>query len=207
MGLRSRFAVEAEEHRIFDDLSPPVDSSLEYRRAAVLILLYPREHEDYIVFQRRTDTVRDHKGQISLPGGAMDETDPDPAFTALRETHEEIGVDPSQIELIGSLRDVYARVSSYVITPLVGRLKPEAAPGGIDFRPNPEEVAELIEVPLRALRDASIYHTEQRTHNGVTYNIHFYTYGPYVIWGVTGRIIREFLDTFPFEDGAAATRS
>jgi 8-oxo-dGTP pyrophosphatase MutT (NUDIX family) len=102
--------------RIIDDLRPPVDEEIEWRRAAVLLLLYPRGDEVYMVFTRRTDTVEHHKGQISLPGGAQDPTDPDPTSTALREAHEELGIDPSQVEVLGTLRDVYARVSSFVIT-------------------------------------------------------------------------------------------
>jgi len=84
-------------------------------------------------------------------------------------------------------------VSGFVITPVVARLKPEAAEREVIFSPSPDEVAELIEVPLDALRDDVVHRTELRTVNGVTHNIHYYTYGPYVIWGATGRIIYEFL--------------
>ena len=182
-----------EEPQPIDELVPPVDPGVNYRRAAVLLLLYPHRGEDYLVFTRRTDTVEHHKGQISLPGGAQDPTDPDIGYTALREAQEEIGVDPAAVEVIGVMRDVYARVSSFVITPVVARLKPEAAEVGLIFHPNPDEVAEIIEVPLSALMDDTIHRTELRTHNGVTYRIHFYTYGPYEIWGATGRIITEFV--------------
>lgn len=187
-------------NRVFDDLRPPVESGIEYRRAAVLILLYPRDGENYVVFTRRTDNVEHHKGQISLPGGAADPADPDPSFTALRETHEELGVQPELVEVVAVLRDVYARVSSFVITPVVARLKPEVPREGLVFRPSHDEVAEIIEVPLRALRDEAIHRMEARTANGVIYNIHYYNYGPYEIWGVTGRIIYEFLGTFQFPD-------
>lgn len=187
-------------NRVFDDLRPPVELGIEYRRAAVLILLYPRDGENYVVFTRRTDNVEHHKGQISLPGGATDPADPDPSFTALRETHEELGVHPELVDVVAVLRDVYARVSSFVITPVVARLKPEAAREGLVFRPSHDEVAEIIEVPLRALRDEAIHRMEARTANGVIYNIHYYNYGPYEIWGVTGRIIYEFLGTFQFPD-------
>ena len=166
-----------------------------FRRAAVLLLIYSRSGEDYVVFTRRTDTVEHHKGQISLPGGAQDPDDPDPIATALRETQEELGIDAANVEVVGRLRDFYARVSNFVITPVIGRLKvgEMERTDRIVFRPNPHEVAEVIEVPLSALRDEAIHRTEQRIVDGVTYHIHYYTYGPYEIWGATGRIINEFL--------------
>lgn len=184
--------------RYFDDLRPPAEPEIIYRRAAVLILLYPRGGEDYIVFTRRTDTVGHHKGQISLPGGAHDPGDADAAYTALRETREELGINPADVEVLTTLSDVYARVSSFVITPVVGRLKAEAAHAHPLFRPNAQEVAEVIEVPLSALLDSALHRTEERAAGGVVYNIHYYTYGPYEIWGATGRIMFEFLSNFQF---------
>ncbi len=179
---------------IFDDLRGPVAPDAEYRLASVLILIYPRAGDDYVVFMRRTDTVEHHKGQISLPGGGRDATDPDSIYTALRETQEELGVDPASVEVIGVLPDIYARVSRFLITPVVARLKPDNT--DLVFRPAPDEVAEVIEVPLRVFYDEAAHHTEQRTHENVTYNIHFYNYGPYEVWGVTGRIMYAFCDKF-----------
>lgn len=176
---------------IFDDLRGPLDPAEAYRLAAVLILIYPRAGEDYVVFMRRTDTVEHHKGQISLPGGGRDATDPDAVHTALRETQEELGIDPSFVEVIGTMPDVYARVSSFMITPVIARLRPEAAEHLV-FRPAPEEVAEVIEVPLRLFYDAQAHRVEARTHNDVVYTIHFYSYGSYEVWGVTARIMHEF---------------
>src|SRR4051812_47650322 len=150
------YTVNADEAR---DIRPEPWNGGEYRKAAVLILFYPRGGEDYVVFTRRTDTVEHHKGQISLPGGSQDATDPDMVYTALRETQEELGVEPEHIEVIASLRDVYVPVSGFVITPVVARLKKDILRGEIIFRPNEDEVAELIEVPLDALRDDAIHRT------------------------------------------------
>jgi 8-oxo-dGTP pyrophosphatase MutT (NUDIX family) len=177
----------------YDELNPPAEPGVVWRRSAVLILLYPRAGEDYIVLMKRTENVAHHKGQISFPGGAQEPEDVDLVATALREANEELGIDPQMVQVLNILPDFYARVSSFIITPVVGRLKPEADADQLVFRPNPDEVAEIIEVPLRVLRDPSIHHTEQRTHNDITYNIHFYDYGQYEIWGATGRIIQEFL--------------
>src|SRR5437764_1012403 len=77
-----------------NDMRPWPGSGTDYRKASVLILLYPRSGEDYVIFTRRTDTVEHHKGQISLPGGSQDPADLDAVYTALRETQEELGVDP-----------------------------------------------------------------------------------------------------------------
>src|SRR4051812_11663151 len=183
------YTVNADEAR---DIRPEPWNGGEYREAAVLILLYPRGGEDYVVFTRRTDSVEHHKGQISLPGGSKDPDDPDIVFTALRETDEELGLDPGALQVIATLQDVYVPVSSFVITPVVARLRAEAAQAGIVFRPNVGEVAEVIEVPLSALRDDAVHRSELRTFNGITHHIHYYTYGPYEIWGATGRIIFEF---------------
>jgi 8-oxo-dGTP pyrophosphatase MutT (NUDIX family) len=179
----------------YDELNPLDEPGAHWRRSAVLILIYPKAGEDYIVFMRRTETVAHHKGQISLPGGAYEPTDPDLVYTALREANEELGIDPDRIEVLSIMPDVYARVSFFVITPVIARLKPPAPghPAALTFRPSPDEVAEVIEVPLSALRDPSSHRTELRTRDNITYNIHLFTYGPYEIWGATGRIIHEFL--------------
>lgn len=187
---------EVVEARVYDDLRPPAEPGVEYRRAGVLILLYPRGGEEHIVFMRRTETVEHHKGQISLPGGGEDPDDESIEGTALREAWEELGIDPRMVEIMGAMPDVYARVSSFVITPVVGRLYPEASLDGLAFKPAPDEVAEVIEVPLSVLRDEKNHRVEQRAYQGVIYNVHYYTYGPYEIWGATGRIMYEFLKTF-----------
>lgn len=176
----------------YDELNPLDEPGVVWRRSAVLILIYPKAGEDYLVFMRRTDTVPHHKGQISFPGGSKDATDPDIIHTALREAQEELGIDPERVEVLSVMPDVYARVSFFVITPVIARLKPEVA-GELVFKPNAGEVAEVIEVPLSALRNPSLHRTELRTRDNITYQLHFYTYGPYEIWGATGRIIREFL--------------
>src|SRR5438067_5655918 len=116
-----------------NDMRPWPRPDMEYRKASVLILLYPRGGEDYVIFTRRTDTVEHHKGQISLPGGAQDPTDPDPIYTALRETQEELGVHPELVEVVGTLRDMYVRVSGFVVTPVVARLKADDVPDQIIF--------------------------------------------------------------------------
>ena len=178
---------------MIDDLRPPVEEGFVYRPASVLLLVYPRAGEDHVVFIRRPETMEHHKGQISLPGGAQDPTDPDPIYTALREAQEEIGIDPDRVQVVGTMPPVYARVSAFVITPVIATLKPGQSDTDLQFFPNHYEVDEVIEVPLRVLSDPANHRIEQRTWGGFTYNIHFFNCGPYEIWGATGRIIFEFL--------------
>ncbi len=160
------------------------------RIAAVLMLMFEEDGEDRVIFTRRTEEVKSHKGQISLPGGHWEASDSSLVETALRETQEELGIPPQGIQLEGELPDVFTVVSNFIIKPFVGRLakRPE-------YRPDPIEVAEIIEVPLVALRNPDIYWSEERQGPDGPREVHFFKYGEHVIWGATARILREFLDS------------
>jgi 8-oxo-dGTP pyrophosphatase MutT (NUDIX family) len=157
-----------------------------WRRAAVLFLLYEREAGLYTVFMRRTPTVATHQGQIALPGGAHEPTDASLQQTALRETYEELGIPPEAVVILAELEPEYVAVSGFLVTPVIGRLV-----GPATFRPDPREVAEVIEVPVAALRDPACVREEERG----TYirRSPVYQYGPYEIWGATARILRRIL--------------
>jgi 8-oxo-dGTP pyrophosphatase MutT (NUDIX family) len=158
-------------------------------RAGVLIPLIPSPEGTDLLLTRRTETVLTHKGQISFPGGQAEEGDQAMVQTALRETYEEIGLDPSRVEVIGELDDVFTAVSGFVITPFVGVVS-----GGVaDLRPAPHEVKDLLVVPVDRLMDPAVHTTETRTAEGYQYKIHFYTVGGDVIWGATGRIVYQLL--------------
>ena len=158
------------------------------RLAAVLILAYPRDGRPHIVFTQRTETVADHRGQISLPGGSWELTDPDLAFTALRETFEELGVPPREVEVVGRLDDELVVVSNFLVAPYIGLLAHEPV-----FIPCRDEVAQVIEVPLDMLRDPSIYREEERPDHPRLKLMQFYRYKEYEIWGATARILHKFL--------------
>jgi 8-oxo-dGTP pyrophosphatase MutT (NUDIX family) len=159
------------------------------RRAAVLMLLYERSEGIHIVFQKRTETVDDHKGQVSLPGGSMDPEDDSLASTALRETFEEIGVQPVDVELLGQL-DELRTSTNYRITPFVGWLKRYP----YEWRFSEHEVAYLMEVPLHYLMDPQTMIPDRRIMNGKTYAFPSYQFGDDLIWGATARMVANFLD-------------
>jgi len=166
-----------------------IDAGPPLLRAGVLIPLLWRGQGVELLFTRRTDTVLTHKGQISFPGGQREDADTETVETALRESYEEIGLEPSRVTVLGELDDVFTAVSSFVITPVVGLVE-----GDIDeLRPAPDEVRSLLIVAVDRLLDAQVHTTETRTVGEQQYRIHYYTVGDDVIWGATGRIVYQFL--------------
>ncbi len=166
-----------------------IDTAPPLIRAGVLIPLVRRGNEIELLFTRRTDTVLTHKGQISFPGGQREDSDVETVETALRESYEEIGLEPSRVTVLGELDDVFTAVSSFVITPVIGLVE-----GGIDnLRLAPDEVKSLLLVPVTQLLDSDIHTTETRSVGEQQYRIHYYTIGDDIIWGATGRIVYQFL--------------
>ena len=180
------------EHRV----RRTIDTAPPLIRAGVLIPLVSRGHDIEVLFTRRTDTVLTHKGQISFPGGQREDADVETVETALRESYEEIGLEPSRVTVLGELDDVFTAVSSFVITPVVGLVD-----GGVDnLVLAPDEVKSLLVVPVAQLLDPQVHTTETRNVGEQQYRIHYYTVGDDVIWGATGRIVYQFLKAW--EDAA-----
>jgi 8-oxo-dGTP pyrophosphatase MutT (NUDIX family) len=159
------------------------------RRAAVLALLEHDAGEDRVILTKRTDTVEHHKGQISFPGGGVHDADPDLAFTALRETWEEIGVEPEEIEIIGRLDDMVT-TSNFLVTPFVGVLKKTP----YEFIPSELEVAEVLEPPLAHLLDDASLIMETRELRGQVLLLPVYVWEGHRIWGATARMLQELLE-------------
>ncbi len=159
--------------------------------SAVLVPIYYKQEEYYILFTKRTEIVKDHKGQISFPGGAYEEQDGALANTALRECTEEIGLAAEVIELLGELDDIATTTSSYIISPFVA-----AIPWPYPFKVDPIEVEEIIEVPISALLDKDCLRQGTDTLDGQVITTYFYDYQEKVIWGATARILNQFLDIF-----------
>lgn len=179
----------------------PVEAALRLagrkpRHAAVLAPLYARDGQPHLIFTRRAADLSTHSGEISFPGGSRDSADSSLAHTALRETHEELGIPQRAITLLGALPATYTVVSNFLVTPYVGWLG-EGLP---DLRPQASEVAEVIEASLSALDDPAIYHQELWTRDGQTHAVHFFDLSPYRIWGLTGRILRDLLDLLDLLD-------
>jgi len=157
--------------------------------AAVLLPLYHKEGKYHILFTKRTEKVEYHKGQISFPGGACDPEDRSLADTALRETFEEIGVHPEDVEILGELDDTGTVTSNFLITPFVALI-----PYPYEFAVSSDEIDELIEVPIPALLDKGCYYEESHVHQGRSHRGCSYRYKDEVIWGATARILKQFLD-------------
>jgi 8-oxo-dGTP pyrophosphatase MutT (NUDIX family) len=158
--------------------------------AAVLIPLYEKAGEHYLVVTKRTETVNYHRGQISFPGGVHQVGDESLMDTALRESWEEIGLNPRDVEILGELDSMCTFTTNYVVSPFVA-----AIPYPYEFRANPGEVEEIIEVPLAALLDRSNFREELQPLQGRLIPQYFYQYGDRVIWGATARILKQFLQT------------
>ena len=157
-------------------------------RAGVLILLYPKEDTLSVVLTRRTEKLERHQAQISFPGGRQEEGE-SLEQTALRETCEELGIDPVDIRIIGQLTPLYIPPTNYCIYPVVARM--DKIP---HFFPSAFEVAEVLEIPLEHLLDPKTVHREKWTLRGAEVSVPFYLYQGHKIWGATAMVLAEFLE-------------
>jgi len=155
--------------------------------SAVLLIFYKKGQDYHILFTQRTFKVEHHKGQISFPGGVYQEEDKTLKVTALREGYEEIGVRQEDVEILGELDD-YATPSNFLISPFVATI-----PYPYEFRPNPEEIERIIEIPIPALLDKEIFRKEYWDRQGELVSMYFYKYGKEIIWGATAKILTQFL--------------
>src|SRR5262249_1455110 len=135
----------------------------EWIEAAVLVLCYPYQGQDYLVLTRRTEEIPHHKGQVCFPGGVRDPVDRSLWDTALRETHEEIGLAPSQVTWVKELHQQFTP-TGFLVTPYVGRIREP-----IVWTPNPFEISEIFSVPFDYFRDRKNLHIFNRTYQGREY--------------------------------------
>jgi 8-oxo-dGTP pyrophosphatase MutT (NUDIX family) len=154
--------------------------------AAVLIPVLAAGPDLRLVFTKRTDTLSRHAGEISVPGGLADDGEP-PAATALREAEEELGLRPSEVELLGALPAVHTHVSGILIVPFVGMVWRDPA-----FAPNADEIDQVLEFPLRDLAMAGA--EREFEHEGQRFHTFVYEMNGHVIWGATGRILWSFME-------------
>ncbi len=173
----------APEYRVPSLQRTPPDDA---RPAGVLILLYPRDGAWHFPLMKRVEDGLVHSGQISLPGGSQ-EAGESLRETALREACEEIGAACTEVDVLGQLSTIYIPPSNFLVTPTVGYTSTRP-----DFRCDPREVAELIEVPLSTLFDQDVVKREPWSLRGMTVEVPFYQIGLHKVWGATAMILSEF---------------
>ncbi len=164
-----------------------------FRRAAVLIPLFKKGGEYHILFTRRTDKVRHHKGQISFPGGRQDPGE-ELLTTALREAREEMGIEEKDVQILGELDDVCTATSTFCVSPFVGLI-----PYPYKYQVNPAEIAEVLEVPLMALLNSPGFREELFERDGELFPVYYYEHNGHNIWGATARILKQLLELLPKE--------
>jgi 8-oxo-dGTP pyrophosphatase MutT (NUDIX family) len=170
-------------------LSPEQAVELDVRgtAAAVLVPLFIDGGELGTVFIRRRDDLRRHPGEISFPGGRREPDDRDLRETALREAHEEIGLAPESVEVIGALQPTPTIVTNYAVYPFVGTIA-----AGLEWTPSAREVAEVIELPLSSL--VAGYARRRLVRRGLSIRTDTYLVGDNLIWGATARILADLLE-------------
>lgn len=157
-------------------------------RAAVLVPILRAAGGPRLLLTRRTHTVPTHKGQVSFPGGKVDPGDRDLRDTALREAHEELGIAPDDVRVLGELHD-RVTVTDFVVTPLVG-----AIDHPYPYRPAPREIDEVLEIPLEAFRARGVHRVdEDAVHRGRPYPVHYYDIDGTIVWGATAGFIHALL--------------
>lgn len=171
-------------------------SSKEYldkdpKKAAVMMLLYPRNNEAHLVLIVRNSYPGIHASQIAFPGGKVEPTDIDLQFTALRETYEEIGVQPDKIQIIKPFSELYIPPSNFLVSPFLGVVYDE-----ITFMPSPYEVKRILEMPLRDLLDDSIItKVVMSTSYAENIKVPVFNVDKYVVWGATAMMMSELKET------------
>ncbi len=158
------------------------------KRAAVLALFGTSDQEPQILITKRTEEVETHKGQMAFPGGIC-ETEESDETAALRESHEEVGIAPSQIEILGRLPEL-ATPTGFCIVPIIGILRHSLEE--VKLVVNPAEIADAFWVPLKDLK--YVYRRELFTVGQVKYPIHVFQIREHRIWGATGLMIKNLLD-------------
>jgi 8-oxo-dGTP pyrophosphatase MutT (NUDIX family) len=155
--------------------------------AAVLVPIFGQSKEPALVFTERRADLRRHAGEISFPGGRPDDPGEDLLETALREAEEEIGLEPAAVEVLGALPPVSTVVTGYKVHPFVGLI-----PAGLEFRPNPAEVAAVLLFTIEELRSG--FGMRRLIRRGVPIRTPTYLVGEHLVWGATARILGSLLE-------------
>jgi 8-oxo-dGTP pyrophosphatase MutT (NUDIX family) len=200
--MKSRVAFARQVEKIRNTLvgitpAPREELANKSNAAAVLMPLFERDGELHVVYIRRSDHVASHRGQVAFPGGRVEAIDATLLDAALREAHEEVGLDPATVDVIGGLPTMHTTTSGIIVAPFVGVIAPDAP-----LKPDPSEVAEIFDVPLSVLRDQRFRGDYEWNPDGRARGSKFpaILYGGQVIWGLTLRITINLLEIL---DGTA----
>jgi len=156
--------------------------------AAVLVALYAKDGDYCVLLNKRSEEVEHHKGEISFPGGAKDPEDKNFLDTALRETEEEMGINRNDVTILGELDEVVTR-SNFHVKVFVGSIVYPYS-----FKPSAVEIDEVLEVPIKSLNDPSTWRIETRMEDGLPVSTRSYAYKDHLVFGVTARILQQFLE-------------
>ena len=177
--------------RSLDKLDSTVETEWDATPAAVLIPVYHDDGDWKLLFTRRTDSVDVHAGQVSFPGGQIEDSDNSIVAAALREAQEEVGLDPADVEPLGQLNPLLT-VTQFLVTPVVGVI-----PWPYPLVTNPTEVARTFGVPIKWLADPNNLEVQEREPliPGRSIQVYFFKeFEGETIWGVTARITADFLE-------------
>jgi len=159
------------------------------KRAAVLVPIFTKDGEYYVLLTKRTDKVEHHKGQISFPGGRQDKKDKNLLATALREAEEEMGIKKKDVRILGELDDAFTVSSDFCITPFVAFI-----PHPYPFKINSQEIEEVLTVPFSAFEDQNRFRQELRIKDGKPLPVYFFQHEDHTIWGATARILKQLVE-------------
>ncbi len=168
------------------DLNPGtiLPEGRKLRPAGVLVPIQMQENVPYLILTKRASHLKHHPGQIAFPGGKQDESDADVTAAALREAHEEIGLPPKNVKVLGHLA-AHETVTSFMVTPVVGMITAD-----FTVTPEPGEVDEVFRVPLAHVANPALFSVQGRHWRGQRRYYYTVPFGPYYIWGATARILR-----------------
>lgn len=164
------------------------DSLGAFKKQAAVLVAVTKEDNPQVVLTLRSSKLKQHSGEVAFPGGWLDDTDPSLAFTALREAHEEIGIDPADVEVLGYWRSRYSR-GGIRVQPVVGLIAPD-----LPLTPNPDEIESVFKVPLAFFLQDKRARTDVFSHDGKERWMPAYEFEGFEIWGFTSGVLIDLLN-------------
>jgi len=175
--------------KIFSERKKKKLINKELTRAAVLIPIFLKENEYHILLTQRSHHVLHHKGEISFPGGKRDKSDSNFLETALRESWEEIRLDPKDADILGELDDVQTKTSGFIISPFIAFI-----PYPYEFVKDTFEIKDILDIPVSTLLEANNLGKKKTTNNGKSEIKYRFEYQGKVIWGATAKVLNQLLE-------------